>query len=74
MRITLEDGGYRSRLISEIHDSIIISVPENEIEDIKKLAQKIMVDDLPERFPWLSVPFEIDVELTKPGESWAAKK
>ena len=48
--------------------------PPEEIEDVKTLAQKVMVDDLYERFPWIVVPFAIDIEITEMDAPWSTKK
>lgn len=63
-----------SRLILEIHDSIIGLVKDSEFEDYKVLVQEEMVDRINETFKWLVVPVKIEIEASPSGGSWHEKK
>ena len=38
----LKDGGYRARLVLQIHDELIVDAPESEAEEVKKLMETCM--------------------------------
>lgn len=58
----LRDGAYKSRLILQVHDELIIEVHRDELDDIKLLLRDIM-----EKAIDLKVPLKVDMEV---GESW----
>jgi DNA polymerase I len=59
----LAERGLRSRLILQIHDELLLEVPEDEAEDARGLVKEIMEGALS-----LDVPLEVDARL---GASWA---
>lgn len=54
----------RTRLIGQIHDSIIADVHKDEATFYLQ-GLKSIVDSLQDRFKWLIVPMEIEAELSK---------
>lgn len=64
----------KSKIIGQIHDSMIVDAHESELEAIVTKAQAIMREDLPAEWDWITVPLEVEVEAAKPGESWHDKK
>ena len=58
----LVSGGYKSKLIMQIHDELIVEAPENE----KKQAAQILKSCMENAFP-LDVPLTVD--MTE-GKSW----
>lgn len=65
---------YRSRIVAEIHDEIIIDTYPEEQEEIIKLCNKVMTQDIREHWDWITVPLEIEVEMTPVDGSWYYKK
>jgi DNA polymerase-1 len=59
----LRGRGSRARLILQIHDELVLEVPENEAEEIRPLVQKIMEGALA-----LDVPLVAEARL---GRNWA---
>jgi DNA polymerase I-like protein with 3'-5' exonuclease and polymerase domains len=59
------DEGWESKFVGEIHDSMILDIVPEEAEyiirKIKHVCEKVVVD----RFDWINLPFEVDIELTK---------
>ena len=53
----------RSRLILQIHDELLLEVPEGEAEDARALVKRVMEGALV-----LDVPLVVDARL---GRSWA---
>lgn len=54
----------RTKLVGQVHDSIIGNVPKDEIKIYHKEVHKI-VSNLKNVFKWLVVPMEIEAEITK---------
>lgn len=58
----LKSGGFRSRLLLQIHDELLVETAEDEIEAVKEILQREM-----QGAAELSVPLSADVEQ---GMSW----
>ena len=73
MHFEMKERQMKSKIIGEIHDSIIASVETDEIGSYCQLAHKWMVKNAQEKNLWLKVPLDIEVEISPPGKSWAEK-
>lgn len=62
----LKEGGYRSRLILQVHDELLIETCLEEKEAVAKILKEKM-----EQAAHLSVPLDVDVHE---GDSWFAAK
>ena len=62
----LKKGGYRSRLILQVHDELLIETAKEEKEAVAKILKENM-----EQAVALSVPLEVDVHE---GQSWFEAK
>ena len=62
----LREGGYRSRLILQVHDELILECPREEAENVAVLLRECM-----ENVISLSVPL---VAQVKTGQSWYETK
>ena len=60
-----------TRLICQIHDSILAEVPRQEVDDYIEMATSIMTYKLAAQWPWIVLPLGTETEV---GESWADKK
>ena len=63
----LKDGGYKAKLIMQVHDELIIDCPLDEVEPVKKL----LVDNMQNNTP------DFDVKLVAEcscGKSWLEAK
>jgi len=56
----------KSKLLLQVHDELIFEVPEDELEEMKKLVPHIMSTSLK-----LSLPLKVDV---KTGKNWGQMK
>ncbi len=74
MHFEMKERGMRSKIIGEIHDSILASVEYDELDTYCQLAHKWMVVTAQKRNPWLRVPLAIEVDVAPIGMSWADKK
>lgn len=63
---------WESKLIGQIHDSILMDVAPNELEHINKTLKKIVKEKLPAAWDWIIVPLEIDVDSYGVDGPWIA--
>jgi len=59
---SLEEKGLRSRLVLQVHDELVLEVPQEEVEILRTLLPKKM-----ENVAQLSVPLIVDVGV---GDNW----
>jgi len=74
----IKEEGLESRLLFEVHDELISSVPDNEVSHMAKIIRRVMVDEIGEwAKSWLIVPMETEIstsELKENGGNWAEMK
>ncbi|MGP4041618.1 DNA polymerase I [Gracilibacillus sp. D59] len=58
----LKKENYQAKLLLQVHDELILEVPEEELEAIAKLVVEVMENAIE-----LSVPLKVDVEQ---GDTW----
>lgn len=64
---------WDSKLIGQIHDSIIFDCSPKELSHILKTVYKVTCVDLPKAWPWIIVPLNIEAEICSVDGSWAEK-
>jgi len=69
-----QEEGWDSRLIGQIHDSMILDVNPSELNHVKKVIKKITCVDLPKVWQWICVPLQIDIETYPVDCSWVEKE
>ena len=62
----LEESKYSSRIVLQVHDEVIVEVPDNEVDRVGPLVLNAMTDAAS-----LSVPLEVNAAW---GRSWADAK
>ena len=62
----LKDGGYKSKVILQVHDELVIEAEKSEIEDVKNILVSCM-----EGASKLLVPLKVEVAE---GENWYEAK
>jgi len=68
------DGlNLRAALIGQIHDSLLIDLPEEETETVAKLARDVMMKQIRHKFSWLIVPLEVEIEVSAVDGNWYEK-
>jgi DNA polymerase I-like protein with 3'-5' exonuclease and polymerase domains len=67
MSYRMEQEGMKSVLFNTVHDSTIIDLYIPELFQIMNIAREELFTKLPEYFPFVNVPFEIDTDI---GPSW----
>jgi len=64
--------GMKSKIVGQIHDSIIADVYLSELQDYLNLAKQTMTKDLLDHWDWIIVPLDVEVEVGE--ENWWNKK
>ena len=62
----LQEGGFKSRILLQVHDELVLEIMQNEKEQVAELVRDAM-----ENVVQLSVPLSVDIHT---GENWAAAK
>lgn len=70
----MKKNKMRSKIVAEIHDSLVIYFHVKEIDDVLAKAKQIMTVDIVKYWPWIIVPLTIEAEISEEGQSWAKKK
>lgn len=66
--------GWKTKIISQIHDSLLLDLYPPEKERVIETIQRITTEELPKQYPWIIVPMKIEMEITGINESWYYKK
>jgi len=64
----------KSRIVGQIHDSVVGDVKESETDDYLVICNTAMTEWLPDAWKWLKVPLSIDAEVAPVGGTWFDKK
>ena len=70
----IEKRGMETKLIGQIHDSMIADVPITELRKFLTIVEHVTSIGLAGRYRWLTVPMVIEYEACPPGEPWYFKK
>jgi len=62
--------GWKTKIIGQIHDSIVFDLWPSERDHVIKSLMDIGTKKIRERFDWIIVPLEIDVEIAPVDRSW----
>jgi len=54
---------FRGRMLITVHDSVVFELPKEYVSQMPDFVQDYGVKQVAERFPWMPVPFEWDVEV-----------
>jgi DNA polymerase-1 len=65
----LED--WKTRLIGQIHDEVVLDVHPDEKDHVLQIAKKITTVDLPKAWDWIIVPLDIDAEIAPVDRPWS---
>ncbi|MCB0046729.1 MAG: DNA polymerase I [Caldilineaceae bacterium] len=58
----LDEGGYRARMLLQVHDELVLEAPADELDDVAALVRTVMEEAF-----MLDVPLKVDVEV---GPNW----
>jgi uracil-DNA glycosylase family 4 len=61
---------WKTKLLGQVHDSILPDIHPAEEEHVMKTINRVMTRDMIEKFPWIIVPIDIEIEVAEAGQSW----
>ncbi len=64
----------KTKLVGEIHDSILADSPVKEVQNYLEIAHKVMTKDIRKAWKWIIVPLEFEAEVTPEKASWNDKQ
>jgi DNA polymerase I-like protein with 3'-5' exonuclease and polymerase domains len=70
----LRKAKMRSKVVCQIHDSMIGDVHKDEEAEYMAMAKQLMTVEVFERFPWIITPIEAEAEASPYGGNWHQKK
>lgn len=65
-----EEKGFDSKIIGNIHDSIVFDINPDELEEIKPIIRHVMTKDIRDEFDWIILDLDIDAEISGVDKSW----
>ncbi len=71
---TIRRTKMRSKVVGQIHDSVVAVVPDEEVDDFLVMCHRIMTKDLPDAWEWINIPLAVEAEASPVGGSWQDKK
>lgn len=71
---TAKQEAWKSRVMGQIHDSIVLSINPAEERHVILTANRIMTKDISETFPEIIIPLRAEPEITDVDCSWYTKK
>jgi DNA polymerase-1 len=70
----IRKNNWRSRLIGQIHDSMLFDVHPDELIDLLKAVKRVCEQRLVNHWKWIIVPLTIEIEMCEVDKSWYDKK
>ncbi len=55
----------RSRIVGQIHDSIVADVHQDELDDYLAEAKRVMTEDIRKAWDWIIVPLSVEAEVAE---------
>ncbi len=69
---TIKQRGMATKIVGQIHDSLIADVPYGEVCEYLTLVERVTTKGLPLKYPWLVVSPEIEYEIAP--NNWFEKR
>ena len=62
----------RSKVVGQIHDSIVSDVHRDELDDFVGKVRQVMGDEIRKAWAWIVVPLGVEIEVGE--KNWFEKK
>lgn len=62
--------GWRSALVAQIHDSILMDVHPAELEYVKQVVTRVTTEELLQAWRWINVPLTIEIDEYGVDQPW----
>ena len=66
----IREQGYDACICGQIHDSIVMDVHHDCLDDVIRMAANVMTEQLEKEMYWVQVPMEVEPDVAPMGESW----
>lgn len=71
----LPKHGFKSKIVGQIHDSIVFDVVPSEFDDLLALCHRVMTKLVGRHYEkWMIIPMKVEAEAGGIDEPWAEKK
>jgi hypothetical protein len=74
IELTKELKRYKTKIIGQIHDSIVFDLYPPEKELVFNLCRGVMTNRIKKYMPWIVIPLEIEMEMTEIDGCWTGKE
>ena len=62
---------FDTKMVGQIHDSILFDLVPDELEPVKKIIRKISCEEIREDWDWIIVPLNIDAKISAIDGNWS---
>ncbi len=69
-----EEEHWNTKLIGQIHDSILFDLDPREIDHVIPIIQRVMTQDIRQEWVWITVPLEVEMDICDIDAPWSEKK
>lgn len=69
----MREENWDTKIIGQIHDSIILDVHPDELDYIVSVALDVTTKQLPKHWDWINVPLIIEIEKYEKDANWGSK-
>jgi DNA polymerase-1 len=70
----LKKNKMKTKIVGQIHDSIVADVPDAEFKDYLALSNEVMTKKITKHWPWIITPLEVEAEASPVNGSWYQKE
>ncbi len=70
----LRENDFKSKIIAQIHDSIVFDIYPPELKHIVQMIKQIGEKDIRDKHSWIIVPLTMDFELAPVDQPWSKKR
>lgn len=70
----IRENNLNSRIIGQIHDSLVMSIDPNERDYLLPIIRRIMTQDIRKVWDWIITPLDIEMEITPVDHNWTFMK
>jgi len=70
----LKEEKLNTRIIGQIHDSIVFDLDPEERDIVIPKVKQIMCKDIRKEWDWIIVPLEVEIEIAPINKSWYEKE
>lgn len=70
----LRRSKMKTRIVGQIHDSLVPDMHESEMADFLGKAIEVMTEDIRRHWDWIIVPLTVDVDACPLGGNWHQKE